>query len=752
MIKTESGGFSGVRASPQPIARGESPDVTVPTTSAFTSGPHGTDVIYTCPMHPEVRQQGPGSCPKCGMTLEPLASATTEDTSELDDMSRRFWISLGLTVPLIVLTMGDYVPTFNLHQWCGVNTLRWVQAALGTPVVLWAAWPFFTRAWTSFVNRQLNMFSLIGIGTGTAWTFSVIALLWPQLLPMAFKMNGVAPLYFESAAMIVTLVLLGQVLELRARSRTNAAVKSLLALTPTTARRVKADGTEEDISLDQVRVGDSLRVKPGDRVPVDGVITEGRSNIDESMITGEPMPVQKAPGSNVTAGTLNQTGSFLINTQRVGSDMLLSRIIQMVDEAGRTRAPVQKLADQVSAWFVPAVLAIAVAAFIIWAAFGPPPALANGLLVAVSVLIIACPCALGLATPISIMVGVGRGAQEGVLIKDAASLEIMEKVNTVVIDKTGTLTEGKPTVQRLVVVPAFKTTEVLSYCAALESLSEHPLAQAITSYATEQAAPELIAREFESVTGKGVRGEVDGKAIALGNAAMMQLVGVHATAQAADIAQFHAVGETVMLVAVDGEFAGLIGVSDPIKATARQAIATLKASGLRIVVVTGDNAATAAFVAKQVGIEEVVAGVLPADKYLQVKELQRAGRIVAMAGDGINDAPALAQADVGIAMGNGTDIAMNSARIVLVHGDLNGIVRARHLSQRTMRNIRQNLVFAFIYNCVGVPVAAGVLYPTFGIVLNPMIASAAMALSSVSVITNALRLRRSPGKLASRPA
>jgi heavy metal translocating P-type ATPase len=686
------------------------------------------------------------------MTLEPLASATTEDTSELDDISRRFWISLGLTVPLIVLTMGDYVPTFNLHQWFGVNTLRWVQAALGTPVVLWAAWPFFTRAWTSFVNRHLNMFSLIGIGTGTAWTFSVIALLWPQLLPMAFKMNGVAPLYFESAAMIVTLVLLGQVLELRARSRTNAAVKSLLALTPTTARRVQADGTEEDISLDQVRVGDSLRVKPGDRVPVDGVITEGRSNIDESMITGEPMPVQKASGSNVTAGTLNQTGSFLINTQRVGSDMLLSRIIQMVDEAGRTRAPVQKLADQVSAWFVPAVLAIAVVAFIIWAAFGPPPALANGLLVAVSVLIIACPCALGLATPISIMVGVGRGAQEGVLIKDAASLEIMEKVNTVVIDKTGTLTEGKPKVQRLVVVPAFKTTEVLSYCAALESLSEHPLAQAITSYATEQAAPELIASEFESVTGKGVRGEVDGKAIALGNAAMMQLVGVHATAQAADIAQFHAVGETVMLVAVDGQFAGLLGVSDPIKATARQAIATLKASGLRIVVVTGDNAATAAFVAKQVGIEEVVAGVLPADKYLQVKELQRAGRIVAMAGDGINDAPALAQADVGIAMGNGTDIAMNSARIVLVHGDLNGIVRARHLSQRTMRNIRQNLVFAFIYNCVGVPVAAGVLYPTFGIVLNPMIASAAMALSSVSVITNALRLRRSPGKLASRPA
>jgi len=648
--------------------------------------------------------------------------------------------------------MGDYMPAINLHRWFGVNSLRWVQAALGTPVVLWAASPFFTRAWSSFVHRRLNMFSLIGIGTGTAWTFSVIALIWPQLLPTAFKINGVAPLYFESAAMITTLVLLGQVLELRARSRTNAAVKSLLALTPTTARHVKADGAEENISLDRVRVGDSLRVKPGDRVPVDGVITEGRSNIDESMITGEPMPVEKVPGSSVTAGTLNQTGSFLLNTQRVGSDMLLSHIIQMVNEAGRTRAPVQKLADQVSAWFVPAVLAIAVVAFIVWAAFGPPPALANALLVAVSVLIIACPCALGLATPISIMVGVGRGAQEGVLIKDAESLEIMERVNTVVIDKTGTLTEGQPKVQRLVVVPAFKAAEVLSYCAALENLSEHPLARAITSYATEHAATTLVAAEFESVTGKGVRGKVGGKTIALGNAAMMQLVGADITAQTADIAQFHAVGETVMLVAVDGQFAGLIGVSDPLKATARQAIAALKASGLRIVVVTGDNAVTAAYVAKQVGIEDVKAGVLPADKYLQVKDLQRAGRIVAMAGDGINDAPALAQADVGIAMGNGTDIAMNSARIVLVHGDLNGIVRARHLSQGTMRNIRQNLVFAFIYNCVGIPVAAGVLYPTFGIVLNPMIASAAMALSSVSVITNALRLRRPTGNLATRPA
>jgi P-type Cu2+ transporter len=699
------------------------------------------DIIYTCPMHPEIRQIGPGACPKCGMTLEPLVAAAEEDTSEIDDMSRRFWVSVVLTLPLLIVTMSEFVPGLNLHHWFGRESFNWVQGALGSPVVLWAGWPFFTRAWASFRTWHLNMFSLIGLGTGAAWLFSVIALLWPQFLPAAFRMNGVAPLYFEAAAAITTLVLLGQVLELRARSRTNAAVKSLLALAPNTALRIKPDGSEEEIHLDQVQVGDVLRVKPGDKVPVDGFITDGHSNIDESMITGEPIPVEKTVGSRVTAGTVNQTGSFLMRADKVGADTLLSQIVRMVSDASRTRAPIQKLADQVSAWFVPAVMGIAVVAFIVWAVIGPPPGLAHGLVVAVSVLIIACPCALGLATPISIMVGVGRGAQEGVLIKDAEALELMEKVDTVVIDKTGTLTEGKPKVQRVVAAAGFASADVLAYCAALEKLSEHPLAQAITSYAVEQAAPVLLVRDFESITGKGVRGQFEGKALALGNAALMQLVGADTVPVAADVAGFRAAGETVMFLAIDGRLAGFIGVADPIKPTTRQAIAELQASGLHIVVVTGDNAATAAAVAKQVGIEDVRAEVLPEDKYRQVQALQRAGHIVAMAGDGINDAPALAQANVGIAMGTGTDIAMNSARIVLVKGELTGIARARILSQRTMRNIRQNLFFAFIYNFIGVPVAAGVLYPAFGLVLSPMIASAAMALSSVSVITNALRLR-----------
>jgi heavy metal translocating P-type ATPase len=697
--------------------------------------------VYTCPMHPEVRHLGPGTCPKCGMALEPLAAGAIEDTSELSEMSRRFWISVVLTFPLLLVTMSEFVPALNLHHWFGRESFNWVQGALGTPVVLWAGWPFFERAWASFKTWHLNMFSLIGLGVAAAWIFSVVALLWPQLLPAAFKINGVAPLYFEAAAVITTLVLLGQVLELRARSRTNAAVKALLALAPNTALRVNADGSEEEVHLDQVRVGDVLRVKPGDKLPVDGLITDGHSNIDESMITGEPMPVEKTAGSRVTAGTVNQTGSFLMRAEKVGADTLLSQIVHMVSEASRTRAPIQKLADQVAAWFVPAVIAIAVVAFTIWALFGPPPALANALVVAVSVLIIACPCALGLATPISIMVGVGRGAQEGVLIKDAEGLELMEKVDTVVIDKTGTLTEGKPKVLRVVAAPGFASTDVLAFCTALEKLSEHPLAQAITRYAAEQAAPVLLVRDFESLTGKGVRGNFEGKALALGNAALMQLVGADTAPVAADVAGFRAAGETVMFLAVDGRLAGFIGVADPVKPTTRQAIAELQASGLHIVVVTGDNAATAAAVAKQVGIEDVKAEVLPEDKYRQIQALQRAGHIVAMAGDGINDAPALAQANVGIAMGTGTDIAMNSARIVLVKGELTGIARTRVLSQKTMRNIRQNLFFAFIYNFIGVPVAAGVLYPAFGIVLSPMIASAAMALSSVSVITNALRLR-----------
>ena len=698
-------------------------------------------MIYTCPMHAEIRQRGPGHCPKCGMALEPLVAAPEADTTELDDMTRRLWISAALTLPLLVVTMSELVPGLNLHHWLGSVSFNWAQAALGTPVVLWAGWPFFSRAWVSFRTWQLNMFSLIGLGTGAAWLFSVVALLWPGLLPAAFKMNGVAPLYFEAAAAITTLVLLGQVLELRARSRTNAAIKSLLALAPNTALRINADGSEVEVRLDQVQVGDILRVKPGDRVPVDGLITDGHSNIDESMITGEPTPAEESTGSRVTAGTVNQTGSFLMRADKVGADTLLSQIVRMVSDASRTRAPIQKLADQVSAWFVPAVIGIAAAAFMLWAVLGPAPALAYGLVVAVSVLIIACPCALGLATPISIMVGVGRGAQEGVLIKDAEALELMERVDTIVIDKTGTLTEGKPSVQRVVAAGGFEPATVLGWCAALESLSEHPLAQAITDHAKAQATSVFKVDNFNSVTGKGVQGRVESRTLALGNAALMKQVGADTAGVAADVTAFRAAGETVMFLAVDGRLAGYIGVADPIKSSTRQAIAELKASGLHIVVVTGDNAATAAAVARQVGIDDVRAEVMPEEKYRQVQSLQRAGHIVAMAGDGINDAPALAQANVGIAMGTGTDIAMNSARIVLVKGDLTGIARARTLSRNTMRNIRQNLFFAFVYNFIGVPVAAGVLYPAFGIVLSPMFASAAMALSSVSVIANALRLR-----------
>jgi heavy metal translocating P-type ATPase len=675
------------------------------------------------------------------MALEPLSAGTDEDTSELASMSRRLRASVALSIPLLLIAMSDSLPQLSLRHWLGPQWFNWAQGLLGTPVVLWGGWPFFERAWASFKRRRLNMFSLIGLGMAAAWTFSVVALLWPQLLPAAFKMHGAAPLYFESAAAITCLVLLGQVLELRARSRTDDAVRSLLALAPNTALRIQPDGSEERIQLDRVQVGDVLRVKPGDRVPVDGVVTEGHSNIDESMISGEALPVHKATDSHILAGTVNQTGSFLMRAEKIGADTLLSQIVRLVGEASRTRAPIQKLADQVSAWFVPVVMAIALAAFLVWAVWGPPPALAHALVVAVSVLIIACPCALGLATPISIMVGVGRGAQEGVLIKDAEVLEIMERVDTVVIDKTGTLTEGKPEVQRVVARPGFSSTDVLAYCAALERLSEHPLAQAISAYGAERAAPPLAVTGFESITGQGVRGQVDGRALALGSSSLMQFVGAQTAVVSADVESFRARGETVMFLAVDGRLAGFIGVADPIKPTTRRAIAELTKAGIRIVVVTGDNAVTAAAVARQVDVLDVKAEVLPQDKYRQVQDLQRAGHIVAMAGDGINDAPALAQADVGIAMGTGTDIAMNSARIVLIKGDLTGIARARTLSQKTMRNIRQNLFFAFIYNLIGVPVAAGVLYPAFGILLSPMFASAAMAFSSVSVISNALRLR-----------
>ena len=698
--------------------------------------------IYTCPMHPEVRQVGPGNCPICGMALEPLLATAEEDTSELDDMTRRFKVSVALSLPLLLISMSDLIPALNLHHMIGVNAFNWLQAALATPVVLWGGWPFMQRAWSSFKTWKLNMFSLIGLGVAAAYLFSLVALLFPQALPAAFKMNGMVPLYFEAAAVIVALVLLGQVLELRARARTNSAVKALLALAPNTAIRVKPDGSEEEVHLDLVQVGDILRVKPGANIPVDGEVVEGKSSVDESMLTGEPIPVEKQAGSKATAGTVNQTGSFLLRAEKVGAETLLSQIVQLVNQASRSRAPIQKLADQVSAWFVPAVITIAVIAFSIWAVVGPTPALANALVVAVSVLIIACPCALGLATPISIMVGIGRGAGAGVLIKDAEGLELMGKVDTLVIDKTGTLTEGKPKVQQVVAAAGFDQADVLMHAAALEKMSEHPLAQAIVSHALEKKSAMPAVDHFESITGKGVRGQINGRKAALGNLRMMQDENIDTSLSEADAQRLRESGQTVMFVSIGSQLAGLVSVADPIKDSTREAIALLKQSGLHIVVVTGDNATTAAAVAKQLGIDDVKAEVLPEDKFRHVQELQKQGRIVAMAGDGVNDAPALTQADVGIAMGTGTDVAMNSARIVLVKGDLRGIAKARLLSQHTMRNIRQNLFFAFIYNFLGVPIAAGILYPWFGILLSPMIASAAMSLSSVSVIGNARRLRQ----------
>ena len=699
------------------------------------------NTTYTCPMHPQIQQAGPGTCPICGMALEPMDASAQADDSELQEMTHRFWISLALSLPLLFITMSEFIPGLNLHHRIGLNVFNWLQAILATPVVLWGGWPFFVRGWASFRTWNLNMFSLISLGTGAAFIFSVFALLFPAIMPDAFKMNGMVPLYFEAAAVIVTLVLMGQVLELRARSRTNDAIKSLLELAPNTALRVKTDGSEEEVHLDQVQVGDVLRVKPGGKVPVDGELTDGHSNIDESMITGEPLPVEKKIGDKVTAGTVNQTGTFLLRANKVGADTLLSRIVQMVNDAGRSRAPIQKLADQVSGWFVPAVMAIAVIAFAIWAIFGPSPALANGLVAAVSVLIIACPCALGLATPISIMVGVGRGATEGVLIKDAEALELMEKVDTLVVDKTGTLTEGKPKVQSIVPVAGVDEKDVLKFAASLDALSEHPLAVAIVNHAKEKNILLETIEQFESVTGKGVRGLLAGKKVSLGNLRMMEDEKIDISVLSADVEQLRELAQTVMFLSLEGKLAGIISVADPIKSTSREAIETLHAAGIKIIVLTGDNATTAAAVAKQLGLDDFKADVLPEDKLNYLKELQAKGRIVAMAGDGVNDAPALAQANVGIAMGTGTDVAMNSARIVLVKGDLRGIAKARLLSQHTMKNIRQNLFFAFIYNFVGVPIAAGALYPWFGILLSPMIASAAMALSSVSVIGNALRLR-----------
>ncbi|MGV8898279.1 MAG: heavy metal translocating P-type ATPase [Burkholderiaceae bacterium] len=704
--------------------------------------PAAADAIYTCPMHLEIQQVGPGTCPKCGMALEPMEASIEEDTSELDDMTRRLKISAALSLPLLLMTMGDMIPGADIGHRIGMNAFGWLQAVLATPVVLWAGWPLFQRGFDSFRTWNLNMFSLIALGTSAAFLFSVIALLFPEALPEAFKMNGMAPLYFEASAVIITLVLLGQVLELRARSRTNGAVRALLALAPNTALRVKPDGSEEEVHLDQVQVGDILRVKPGDKVPVDGTVTDGRSNVDESMITGEPMAVSKTVGSTASAGTVNQTGTFLLQAQKVGADTLLSQIVQMVNQASRSRAPIQKLADRVSGWFVPAVMASSVLSFLLWTWLGPAPAMAYGLVAAVSVLIIACPCALGLATPISIMVGIGRGAGEGILIKNAEALERLEKVDTLVVDKTGTLTEGKPKVQNVIAADGFKPAEVLALAGALEKRSEHPLAQAIVDYAQEQNASLPEVEQFDSVTGKGVQGRVNDALVSLGNQRLMDDAGID-TSPLRDKAQaLGAEGQTVMFISSANKLAGLISVADPIKASTAEALHLLRASGLRIIMLTGDNAATAEAVGRQLGLDEVKAEVLPQDKFKLIEELKKQGRIVAMAGDGVNDAPALALADVGIAMGTGTDVAMNSAHVVLVKGDLRGIAKARLLSQHTMKNIRQNLFFAFIYNFVGVPIAAGALFPWFGIVLSPMIASAAMSFSSVSVIANALRLRK----------
>lgn len=696
--------------------------------------------LYTCPMDPEVQQIGPGSCPKCGMALEPLLASAVEDTTELDDMQRRFWFSLFLSLPLLIIAMSDMVG-WNLAHDLGHQTLGWIQAALSTPVVLWFGLPFLERAVQSFKTNNLNMFSLIGIGVMAAWLFSLVSLLMPDALPAAFKMHGMPPYYFEAAAVIVTLVLLGQVLELRARSRSNTAIRSLLALTPTNALRISTTGNEQEIPLSEVKIDDLLRVKPGANIPVDGIVTEGNSTVDESLITGEAMSVSKQIGSAVIAGTMNQHGSFIMRAQKIGSDTLLAKIVELVNQAGRSRAPIQKLADRVSGWFVPAVILAAVFAFIAWTLFGTTQGMANGLVAAVSVLIIACPCALGLATPISIMVGIGRGAREGVLIKDAEGLELMEKVDVLVIDKTGTLTEGKPTVQKIIATGSYARADVLVLAASLEKMSEHPLGAAIISHLKKQGLPLLDVKDFSAITGKGIRGEIDGIPVLLGNAGLLNEAGINTQPLEEEAESLRAQGHTIMFVAIGDKLAGLISVTDPIKDTSAEAVRLLHADGVKIIMLTGDNPTTAHAVAQQLGIDEMHAEFLPTDKHQFIQQLQQQGHVVAMAGDGMNDAPALAQAQVGIAMGTGTDVAMSSARIVLVKGDLRGIAKARELSRMTMKNIRQNLFFAFAYNFIGIPIAAGVLYPWLGLLLSPMIASAAMSLSSVSVIGNALRLR-----------
>ena len=751
-----------------------------PAKPAVETPAHRVGTLYTCPMHPEVRQEGPGSCPQCGMALEPEgipAPATrteytcpmhpevvqdkpghcpicgmaleprtvildAEENRELQDMTRRFWISTLLTAPLVMVAMGKMIPDVSFAWLGSPRALVWLELLFATPVVLWGGWPFFERGWRSLVNRSLNMFTLIGLGVGVAYGYSTMAVLFPTLFPAAFRdAHGEVAVYFEAAAVIVTLVLLGQVLELRARQRTGAAIKALLDLAPKTARRIDADGNDEDVSLDRIQPGDRLRVRPGEKIPVDGIVREGRSSVDESMVTGEPIPVEKNPGDPVIGATVNGTGSLVMEAQRVGADTLLSQIVRLVAQAQRSRAPIQKLADLVAGYFVPAVVAIALITFIVWAIFGPPPALAYAIINAVAVLIIACPCALGLATPMSIMTATGKGATVGVLFKNAEAIETMRHIDTLVVDKTGTLTEGKP--KLVTTMPASNLDEatLLRFAATLERGSEHPLADAIVGGARERGIALGQAERFESVTGQGVMGEVDGQRIALGNRTLLQALNVDPGALEDEAERLRADGQTVMFVTLNGQAAGLLGVADPLKETTPGAIRALHAEGLNIVMLTGDSETTARAVARKLGLDQVIAGVLPDQKAEQIKALQREGRRVAMAGDGVNDAPALAQAQVGIAMGTGTDVAMESAGVTLVKGDLNGIVRARHLSRATLRNIRQNLFFAFVYNALGVPIAAGVLYPAFGILLSPMLAAAAMSFSSVSVVFNALRLR-----------
>jgi len=708
------------------------------------SGAPATQHEYVCPMHPEIVRDEPGACPICGMALESRTVTIEEEASpELRDMTRRFWTSVVLAIPVLLLAMSDMIPGPRLPHTPSGALVMWLELALATPAVLWSGWPLFARGWRSFVTRRLNMFTLISVGVGAAYLYSVAATLFPGLFPEAFRgPGGEVPVYFEAAAAIIALVLLGQVLELRARSRTSSAIKALLGLAPKTARLLREDGTDEDVPLESVHAGERLRVRSGERVPVDGVVLEGMSGVDESMVTGEPIPVEKGPGSRVIGGTVNGTGSLVMRAERVGSETLLAQIVRMVSAAHRSRAPIQRLADVVSSYFVPAVVLVALVTFAVWGLVGPSPRMAYALVNAVAVLIIACPCALGLATPMAIMVGVGRGAMAGILIKNAEALEVLERVDTLVVDKTGTLTEGRPRVSSLVALPAWTELELLRLAASLERGSEHPLAAAIVAGAQERTLTLSDVRGFRSVTGKGVVGAVDGRNVALGNRALLDELGVDPRGLIERAETLRQDGQTVMLVAVDGRAAGLLGVADPLKRSSREAIAMLHDERIRVVMLTGDSRTTAAAVARQLGLDEIQAEVLPAQKSEIVRRLQAEGRVVAMAGDGINDAPALAQAHVGIAMGTGTAVAIESAGVTLVKGDLRGIARARRLSRATMRNIRQNLFFAFVYNVLGIPLAGGVLYPVFGLVLSPIVASAAMTFSSVSVIGNALRLRR----------